>query len=232
MYYEQDNIDRAVQCYVKSFEIYTISLGPNHVDTAEVSNKLGKVLLVLGRFSEAEQYILRAHQIFLHNLGEHHRNTSMALLNLGILYASKRCHKRAFEVYYHVLKDQQVTFNGEAHSDLGFTLHCIASAYEGAFKLDKAIKYYREELLVLRTSLHPYHLDIAKLLHHMAMLVMNKVDSNGDYLMLNDCIEWLEESANIYQHHHTSNMFYEEVIHLKSCILQLRKRQYQQMASR
>lgn len=225
---EQSHFDKAMKCYAKALQTYSVSLGPNHVDVGEVSNKLGRILHKLGRFSDAGQAIRRAHQIFLNNLGEHHRNTSAALLNLGMLYASQGKHKRAQAIYYKVLKVQQATFNGEVHADLALTFHCIAANYEAAFKLDKAIQYYNQELMVLQTTLHPYHLDIAKLLHHMAMHTMDVVDNQGNYFMLNESIEWLEEAADIFQHHNQANTFQKEMLSLTASIHKLHRRQSRQ----
>lgn len=229
LYEEQNLFDLAMHCYTKSLQIYSISLGPNHVDIGEISLKLGRILRSIGRYCEADQAIRRAHQIFVNNLGEYHRNTLAALLNLGLLYASRGKHKRAQTIYHQVLHDQQATFNGEAHADLALTCHCIALSYEGSFKLDKAMKYYNEELLILQASLHPYHLDIAKLLHHMAMLTMNVVDNDGSYLMLNESIERLEEATEIYEHHNASNAFHRELTYLKSSIQRLYRRQNRQV---
>ncbi|KAL3774473.1 hypothetical protein ACHAWO_007622 [Cyclotella atomus] len=225
LYEEQNDLEMAMVCYFKSSRIISTALGPNHVDAGEVSNRLGRILHKLGRFSEADQAIRRAHQIFMNNLGEHHRNTAAAMLSLGMLYASQGKHKRAQTIYHQVLKVQHATFNGEVHADLALVFHCIATSYEGSFKLEKAIHYYNEELFVLKTCLHPYHLDIAKLLHHMAMVTMNIVDNDGNYLMLQESIEWLEEAAGIYQHHNQSNAFHKEMQYLNSSIQKLRSRQ-------
>lgn len=225
LYEEEKNLNPAMQCYTNSLQIYSISLGPNHVDTGNVSNKLGRILHRLGRFSDADQAFLRAHQIFLNNLGEYHRNTAVALLNSGMLYASQGKQKKALNIYHRVLRCQQVTFNGESHADLALTFHCIASSYEGSFKLDKAMKYYSEELRVLKATLHPYHLDIAKLLHHMAMVTMNIVDNQGNYLMLNESIDWLQEAFDVYKHHNASDALQNELAYLQTSIRKLRKRQ-------
>eukprot|EP00956_Cyclotella_meneghiniana_P028479 scaffold66328_cov66-Cyclotella_meneghiniana.AAC.2 len=224
LYVEQENLNQAKQCYTNSLQIYSISLGPNHVDTGNVSNKLGRIFQRLSRLPDAEQAFQRAHQIFLNNLGEYHRNTAAALLNLGMLYASQGKQKKAQTIYHRVLRCQQVTFNGEAHADLALTFHCIASSYEGSFKLDKAMKYYSEELRVLKATLHPYHLDIAKLLHHMAMVTMNIVDKEGNYLMLNESIDWLEEAFDVYKHHNALDAFQKELSYLQTSIRKLRKR--------
>lgn len=224
LYEKQGSLHESMQCFSKSFGIYSMALGPNHADAADISNKLGRVLLRLGRFSEAEQAIRRAYQIFGNNLGQHHRNTSTAFLNLGMLYAYRGQHNRALDVYYRVLHIQHTLFGEEVHADLAITYHYIAESNEALFKLDKAIKYYREELRVLETTLHPYHLDIAKLLHHMAMVTMNAVDSDGNYLMLNECIGWLEEATEVYSHHNESNQFDEEIHCVQVSIQELQRR--------
>jgi len=224
LYEEQNNLSQAMQYYTKSFQLYSRALGPNHVDTGEVSLKIGRIHHRLGHFSEARQAFRRAHQIFGNNLGQNHRNSHAALLNLGMLYASRGQHKQALTMYHRVLHAQQTTFGGDAHADLALTFHCIAASNEAIFKLEKAIKYYDEELRVLEKTLHPYHLDIAKLLHHMAMLTMNAVDNKGNYLMLNELIRWLEKAIEVYGHHNESNTFHNELACLHASLRELRKR--------
>ncbi|KAL7479014.1 hypothetical protein ACHAW6_004764, partial [Cyclotella cf. meneghiniana] len=211
LYEEQNNVDQAMQCYTQSFQLYSRALGPNHVDTGEVSLKLGRIHHRLGHFYEARQAFRRAHQIFGNNLGQNHRNSHAALLYLGMLYASRGQHKQALNMYHRVLHAQRATFGRDGHADLALTFHCIATSNEAIFKLEKAIKYYEEELRILEKTLHPYHLDIAKLLHHMAMLTMNAVDNKGNYLMLNELINWLEKATEVYRHHNKSNTFHSEL---------------------
>ena len=61
---------------------------------------------------------------------------------------------------------------------------------------EKALKYYQREVN-LRATLSPYHVNIARLLHHMAQIAMQAVDCNGDYLYLDQASNWLEEAAEI-----------------------------------
>lgn len=229
VYEKQQHLDQAIECYAKSFQLYSMSLGPNHPDTGTASIKLGQVFHRIGRFSEADKSIRRAYTIFVNNLGENHRNTSAALLNLGMLYSSQGKHKRAQEIYHQVLRNQQDAFHGASHADLALTYHHIAASYEASFRLEKSVKYYNQELSVLRAALHPYHLDIAKLLHHMATVTMNIVDNEGYYLMLNESIGWLKDAADIYQHHNESNEFEKELSHLTALFQRLQRRRHIQL---
>ncbi|KAL3790344.1 hypothetical protein HJC23_002730 [Cyclotella cryptica] len=224
LYETKNSLDQAMQCYMKSFQIYSTALGPNHVDTGEASFKLGRIHHRLDCSSEAKQAYRRAHQIFVNTFGENHRNSQAALLNLGMLYASRGRHKQALIMYHRVLQAQKTTFGVDTHPDLALTLHCIATSNEAIFKLEKAVQYYEEELRILEKTLHPYHLDIAKLLHHMAKVTMNAVDSKGNYIMLNESIRWLEKATEVYRHHNESNAFHNELRCLYASLRELRKR--------
>lgn len=232
--YEQRNnaLDRALVCHTQSFRIYSRVLGINHVDAGHASNNLGRVLQCLGRIAEAELALQRGYQILSNSLGQAHRSSCTALLSIGQLYASQGRHKKALEAFQRVLSAQRNVFGGDSHVDTASTLHCIASSYQSTFKLEKAMTYYRKEVNVLKTTLHPYHLDVAKTLYHMATVAMGAVNSNGEYLIPDESIEcWLVESMEVFQHHNIGGIFQSELFHLEASIQATQARMRRKMHS-
>ena len=191
LYEQKNDFDRSIECHVKALSFYRIVLDPYAVDIAYSSNNLGQLYLRLGYLDQAQEAFEMAYHAFSLRLGANHRNTAHALLSIGQLQASQGHHNKAVATFKRVLRAEPVY--GEL---LGVTLHSIACSYEATFRIDKALKYYQREVN-LRATLSPYHVNIARLLHHMAQIAMQAVDCNGDYLYLDQASNWLEEAAEI-----------------------------------
>ena len=106
---------------------------------------------------------------------------------------------------------------------LAVTLHSIACSYEATLRLEMALKYYQREANVLSTTLSPCHLNRARLLHNMAKIAMQAVDSMGEYLLLDQALPWLEEAAEIYNINEGRAVNH-ELLNLESSIEEIRKR--------
>lgn len=206
LYELRNDLARAMECHLKSLAV----LDPNAVDVGYVMNNIGHIYLRLGKFQQAEDAFARSHEVFSQRLGKSHRNTADALLSIGQLYASQGHHRKALSTFKRVLRLDQVVF-GQL---LAKCLHLIAVSYEETFRLNKALKYYEREVNVLNDT-SPNSLDKASLLQHMAKIAMQAVDNNGEYRMLDEAANWLEEAADIYhQHGHVDS----ELPHLETFI--------------
>mmetsp|Transcript_25745 Transcript_25745/g.54409 ORF Transcript_25745/g.54409 Transcript_25745/m.54409 type:complete len:682 (-) Transcript_25745:42-2087(-) len=217
LYEQWNDLDRAMECHANALSIYKSELDPYAVDIGYASNNVGQLYLRFGRYDEAEEAFVTAHQVFSIRLGNNHRNTADALLSIGQLNASQGRHKKALSMFKRVLRAQPAV-SGQL---LAVTFHSIAWSYEASYKLEKALKYYEQTLSVLDTAL-PCHLNRARLLHRMAKIAMQAVDSKGDYVLLDQALTWLEEAAEIYNHNEGKAPI--EVLHLESSIEETRKR--------
>ena len=218
--YEQHNdLDRAMKCHTLALSLYQSVLDPFAVDIGYALNNIGQLYLRLGHILEAEDNLKRSHHVFSLRLGKSHRNTADALLSIGQLYASQGKHKKALSTYKRVLRTGPAVFGRL----LALTLHLVAVSYQATFRLDKAFKYYQREVNVLNSTLPPYHLDKARLLHLMAKLAMTTVDNNGDFMMLEETADWLREAAAIY-HNNEGKCPRDELPYLEADIEETRKR--------
>ena len=224
LYEQRNDLTCALECHAKALAIYRSVLDPCAVDIGYASNNVGQLYLRLGHVVEAEQALTMAHQVFSFSLGMNHRNTADALLSLGQLYASQGRHKKALATYKRVLRAEPAVF-GQL---LAVTFHSIGCSYEATFRLDKALKYYKREFSVLNTTLPPCHLSRARLLHHMAKIAMQAVDSKGEFVLLEQAAYWLEEAAEIYDHNDGEDLLYEELLHLDASIEDTRLRMERQ----
>mmetsp|Transcript_18072 Transcript_18072/g.39051 ORF Transcript_18072/g.39051 Transcript_18072/m.39051 type:complete len:701 (-) Transcript_18072:54-2156(-) len=218
--YEQcNNFARAMECHTRALAFYRSVLDPNAVDIGYASNNLGQLYLRIGRVAEAEEAFKTAHQVFSLRLGKNHRNTADALLSIGQLYASQGLHNKALSTFKRVLRSKPAVF-GEL---LAATFHSIACSYDATFRLDKALKYYQREVNVLIGTLSPYHVSVARILHHMAKIAIQSVDCKGEYMYLDQTVNWLEEAAEIY-HNNKGKVYNHELLHLESSLEETRKR--------
>ncbi|KAL7543667.1 hypothetical protein ACHAXR_013495 [Thalassiosira sp. AJA248-18] len=193
LYEQRNDLHRAMECFAESLAIYRSVLDPYAVDIGYVLNNIGQLYLRLGRAAEAEDYLIRSHQVFSLSLGRNHRNTADALLSIGQLYASQGQHKKALTTYKRVLRAEPAVF-GQLHA---VTLHSIACSYEAIFRLGKALRYYQKLVSALSITPSPHHLNRARLLHHMAEIAIQVVDSTGEHVLLDESADWLEEAAEI-----------------------------------
>mmetsp|Transcript_2545 Transcript_2545/g.5667 ORF Transcript_2545/g.5667 Transcript_2545/m.5667 type:complete len:690 (-) Transcript_2545:113-2182(-) len=217
LYEQRNDVTRALECHVKALSIYKSQLDLHSVDIGYASNNVGQLYLRLGRFVDAEEAFKTAHHVFSLRLGRNHRNTADALLSIGQLYASQGRHKKAITTFQRVLRAEPAVF-GQL---LAVTLHSVACSYEATLQLEKALKYYQKEASVIRTTLSPCNSSRAQLLHHMACIAMQAVDSKGEYLLLDQSLTWLEEAAEIYE---GKAFNHEEIIHIQSSIEETQKR--------
>jgi len=216
LYEQWDQLTLAMECHAKALSFYQAVLDPYSVDIGYASNNVGQMYLRLGRIAEAEKALKLSHQVFSQSLGRNHRNTADALLSLGQLYASRGQQKKALTTYKKVLRAEPAVFG---HL-LAVTLHSIACCYEAMMRLDKALKYYQREVNIMA----PCHLHRAQLLHHMATIAMKAVDSNGDYVLLDQAADWLEEAAAIYYNNESKSFDNDLLLHLEASIEETRRR--------
>lgn len=213
----QNDMGRATECHAQALNLYQSLLDPTAVDIGYASNNVGKVYLRLGHLAEAEEALLKAHQVFSLRLGTDHRNTADALLSIGQLQASQGRHTKALATFKRVLRTKPF---GEL---LAATYHCIATSQEALFRLGKALKYYQREADILRETLPHNNLGLARLLHHMAKSACKAVNDEGEYTHLDEANGWLSQASEIY-YCNEGQLLDNELLHLESSIEDVRRR--------
>ena len=75
VYYELNDCDKALKCYLGAYERYKNTLGEEHDVTANVLHNVGMAYLKKGDNKDAMTYLYKAKTIFLSKFGKNHPNT-------------------------------------------------------------------------------------------------------------------------------------------------------------
>ena len=80
--------DEAVRFFTESLEISEKALGPEHWHTAHGRSTYAACLIRIGRYEQAEEYLLSAYTVLRSVLGEEHGRTEVAVGRLMDLYTA------------------------------------------------------------------------------------------------------------------------------------------------
>lgn len=102
------------------------SLGPNHIEVAEVLNSMGLVLKKRADYDGAEQYYQRAIQIVLDTFGHDQKHYKLGIYynNLADLDRKRNHFDQALQLYHRALTAIEKTL-GPTHSEAAEILHNI-----------------------------------------------------------------------------------------------------------
>ncbi len=154
--------------YERLLAIREEHLGPEHPDTVDVLDFIGRTLFIQSRFSEAREYYERAKEIRERTLGPDHLSMAHSLRNLGDLLIAERRPDEALELHRRAL-----TILEEHDPKSGLvaeTKNNLAVHYWRRARYEEAQILY-EQALALREEIHgPHHPEIATVLNNLAIL--------------------------------------------------------------
>ena len=151
---------------------------------ARLCNELGRHLMNVGAYSEAQFYLQQALAIRQHVLEPEHPDVATSFNNLAALYQdqgkyeqAKPLYKQALTIWQHVL--------GPKHPDTARSLNNLAELYHVEGEYEQAEPLYQRALAIREQVLGPEHPDTAQSLNNLATLY----DIQGKY----------EQSEPLYQ---------------------------------
>ncbi|CAM4848554.1 unnamed protein product [Rotaria magnacalcarata] len=97
----------------------------------------------------------------------------MCYHNMGNAYQEEKNFQQAFECHQKSLMIRQKLLPAD-HSDIGSSIHCIASIYLCMNYPDLALQYYHKALEIYQKSLPSQHQDIAMIHYNLGLLYAGK----------------------------------------------------------
>jgi len=136
---------------------------------ARLCNELGRHLMNVGAYSEAQFYLQQALAIRQHVLEPEHPDVATSFNNLAALYQdqgkyeqAKPLYKQALTIWQHVL--------GPKHPDTARSLNNLAELYHVEGEYEQAEPLYQRALAIREQVLGPEHPDTAQSLNNLAAL--------------------------------------------------------------
>ena len=167
--YERAHYIEAEPLYVRALAIREHQLGPEHPDTAQSLNNLGRLYGSLGKYSEAEPLYVRALAIHEQHLGPEHPTTALSLNNLAMLYWRQGKYSKAEPLHWRALAIHEQHL-GPEHPTTALSLNNLALLYHAQGKYSQAEPLYMRALAIREKQLGPKHPYTAISLNSLAEL--------------------------------------------------------------
>jgi tetratricopeptide (TPR) repeat protein len=149
-----------IQYCSKAAEIFTETLGPDHVLIATAYNNIGEACRSQRRYEEALDFNTRALAIQQAGPVPCAADVAGTLNNLGIVQQSQGNHDAALELHARALAMRQQAL-GPAHAEVADTYNNIAHSLRVLDRFGMSLLYYGKALDIRITALGPNHPDVA-----------------------------------------------------------------------
>ena len=151
-------------------------LGDNHIDYAEALNKLATLYRELGNYKKAEQYYLKALNIYKSVLGEQHLYNASCLSNFGVLYLLVGNYNQAKQCMLQTLGIVQSVL-GEQNPEYATALSTLGVIYLRQENYAQAEQCMLKALRISQSVLGKMHPEYATCLNNLGTLYYDM----GDY---------------------------------------------------
>jgi tetratricopeptide (TPR) repeat protein len=188
--YDYDNREVCEKYYQHVLTLVE-NAGTLRIETENSNNlvyRLGLYQELLGNFSQAEKFYVRAAEISA-VFDAHGNSHGIDLNNLGGIYYSQGRYNEAIEKYKEALRIAEKTLGNE-HPDRANRLNNLAAVYPAQGRYDEAIEKYEEALQIDGKTIGKEHPDYATRLNNLA----NVYEGQGRY---SEAIVKLEEALRI-----------------------------------
>jgi serine/threonine protein kinase/Flp pilus assembly protein TadD len=156
----QQDYARAEELTRTGLEIRRAANDTDTMDTASALSNLGILLLLQGRFDEAETYLLENVEIVRRLAGDRHPELAKALENLGNVYYRKQEFDRTLELLGEVMEMRREVL-GDDDPAVARTLNNMGMVYNAAGQPKKAEAALREASDRIERAYGPDHPDSA-----------------------------------------------------------------------
>lgn len=150
-YLELGFFDQALHCGENALLIHQSLYGKNHIETIRVWTHFCRVLMRMGRLTEAEKALEEVCTRAEQTLGTNHQDTLSARDGLGVLFLMQGKYDQAEAVFEDVLPKMREQF-GDSHE---FTLNSMGNlmtAYSVTGQIEKATQLCKRELEILERT--------------------------------------------------------------------------------
>jgi tetratricopeptide (TPR) repeat protein len=141
---------------VRSLEIRTATLGPDHADTGDALLMVASAHDVRGDVAACREYTLRAVEVHERALGPKHPTVALSLANLGAVYYHANEFDRAAEALERALAIQRAV-HPDGHPDLVITLNTLGNVQRLRKDYAAATALYVEALALGERTLTAEH---------------------------------------------------------------------------
>jgi tetratricopeptide (TPR) repeat protein len=187
IFYLNDELEAAMDCYKKQRELCEGCYGNTHVYTARAYNNIVKVHLELKESDEAIEWMKKAISIDEKVYGLKHINTAVSYLNIGKVYAKKEDWDEALKYLEKSCEIHKDTY-GEDHIRNAFVYNDIGLVHKKRGDYDKALQFYRDSLKIQKEEQYPNkdHPDIASSYNNIGGVHYTKgdIDKALEYFLL------------------------------------------------
>ena len=157
VYYEQDDLDNALNYFLKALAIFEKTQGVNHTQIANLYHNVGSAYVNTKKYDKAFEYLNKALSIIEDAYGKGHHAAVATYNSIGLLYSELNDPDNALKYLFKALLICKKTF-GDEHLETAMTYNNIASVFDDKGNYDKAIKYYFKALKICEKKLgfeHP-----------------------------------------------------------------------------
>ena len=178
VYYEQDDLDNALNYFLKALAIFEKTQGVNHTQIANLYHNVGSAYVNTKKYDKAFEYLNKALSIIEDACGKGHPAAVATNNSIGLLYSELNDPDNALKYLFKALLICKKTF-GDEHLETAMTYNNIASVFDDKGDFDKAIKYYFKALKICEIKLGFEHPRFAVLCDKIGRVYYNI----GDYDM-------------------------------------------------
>ncbi len=172
--------DESAELLLRVKKIREKLLGEDHLEMAEVYDRLAGMYRRQGMYSEAEKLYKKALNIQERVLGKNHSDTAASYNNLGLLYNDLGKYQEAEELYRKSLAIEEKV-SGEGHPNTATSYNNLAILYQNQGKYEESEKLYKKAILVREKALGKGHPDTAASYSNLAALYEEQGNCEGKH---------------------------------------------------
>lgn len=175
VYYVEGDFDKALEYYIKTWEIYKKILGTKHLEIVKLFNNIGLIYYEKFDYNKALGFFSKALAINEKLQNTNHLDTANSFNNIGLVYYKLGHYNKALDYFYKVMSIKEKSQDTN-HSEIADSFNNIGLVYYKQGHYNKAMKCFSKALEIRKEILGIFHTDIAASYDNIGLLYYKQKD--------------------------------------------------------
>lgn len=175
VYYVEGDFDKALEYYIKTWEIYKKILGTKHLEIVKLFNNIGLIYYEKFDYNKALGFFSKALAINEKLQNTNHLDTANSFNNIGLVYYKLGHYNKALDYFYKVMSIKEKSQDTN-HSEIADSFNNIGLVYYKQGHYNKAMECFSKALEIRKEILGIFHTDIAASYDNIGLLYYKQKD--------------------------------------------------------